>query len=257
MPPEAMHARTAERRIAASSPRRKAVKGVASLVDPWCAAGPACLRIEVTPRASKNCEDSHLAVAFRPGWQRRERKSRKRLDQVKAQGWTPIAYSLDPGPPGTFRRTRRRARHRARKRRQGDVQGRSGRLTPVALGAKGIVIHNRRLRRRQRREDAARGHRARERGKVLRRRPTRPSSARRSRPPSRRAGKKPATTPTSTRPGKLRSTEAMFLGRASRPRFAERQGGAAAWTPRTWRSRFRRAVYEVGFGPKQLGRESR
>ena len=131
-----MHARlpAGESRIAAA---QKAVKGVAALVDPG-----AQLSLRVygakSPAKDKNCEDSHVAVAFGPAGQALP-AIRKAVDEVRAQGWTPIAYSLEQAagefPVG--------AKERA------IVLVSDGKETckgdPVvaarALGAKGVVVH--------------------------------------------------------------------------------------------------------------------
>ena len=87
-----MHARlpSGESRIAAA---QKAVKGVAALVAPDAQLG---LRVYggKSPASQKNCEDSHVAVALAPAATAGP-EIEKAVDQVKAQGWTPIAYSLE------------------------------------------------------------------------------------------------------------------------------------------------------------------
>lgn len=79
-----------ETRIVAA---QKAVKGVAALIDP-----KAQLALRVygakSPSKDKNCQDSHLAVPFGPAGQLAPAIG-KAVDGVKAQGWTPIAYSLE------------------------------------------------------------------------------------------------------------------------------------------------------------------
>jgi len=131
-----MHARlpSGESRIAAA---QKAVKGVAAIVNPDAQLG---LRVygASSPAKEKNCEDSHVAVALAPAAKAGPEIQRS-VDQVKAQGWTPIAYSLEQAagdfPPA--------AKDRAivlvsdgKETCKGDPV-----VTAKALGAKGVVIH--------------------------------------------------------------------------------------------------------------------
>ena len=87
-----MHARlpSGVTRIAAA---QKAVKGVASLVDPNAQLG---LRVygAKSPASAKNCEDSHVAVPLAPA-SKAGPEIQAAVDHVKAQGWTPIAFSLE------------------------------------------------------------------------------------------------------------------------------------------------------------------
>jgi hypothetical protein len=78
-----------ETRIAVA---RRAVKGVASLVPAQAQLG---LRLygAQSPASQKNCQDSNLAVPFSPAGALGEVIS-KAVDDAKAQGYTPIAYSL-------------------------------------------------------------------------------------------------------------------------------------------------------------------
>ena len=131
-----MHARLpgGESRIAAA---QKAVKGVAAVVDPNAQLG---LRVygARSPAAEKNCEDSQLAVPLGPAAATGP-QIQAAVDQVKAQGWTPIAYSLeqaaaDFGAGGKDRTIVLVSD--GKETCKGDPV-----LTARALGAKGIVIH--------------------------------------------------------------------------------------------------------------------
>lgn len=72
---------------------QRAVKGVAALVAPEAQLG---LRLygARSPAAEKNCDDSHLAVAFAPAGSQAAAIG-KAVDGARAQGWTPIAHSLE------------------------------------------------------------------------------------------------------------------------------------------------------------------
>src|SRR5688572_29371639 len=87
-----MHARlpSGESRIAAA---QKAVKGVAAAVDPNAQLG---LRVygAKSPAREKNCEDSHVAVPLAAA-AKAGPEIQNAVEGVKAQGWTPIAYSLE------------------------------------------------------------------------------------------------------------------------------------------------------------------
>lgn len=78
-----------ETRIAVA---RRAVKGVASLVPAQARLG---LRLygAQSPSSQKNCQDTHLGVPFGPAGTLGEVIT-KVVDDAKAQGYTPIAYSL-------------------------------------------------------------------------------------------------------------------------------------------------------------------
>jgi hypothetical protein len=78
-----------ETRIAVA---RRAVKGVASLVPAQARLG---LRLygAQSPASQKNCQDTHLGVPFGPAGTLGEVIT-KVVDDAKAQGYTPIAYSL-------------------------------------------------------------------------------------------------------------------------------------------------------------------
>jgi hypothetical protein len=71
---------------------RRAVKGVAALLP-----GEAQIALRVygaqSPPARKNCEDTHLAVPFGPASKQGEPIG-KIIDETRAQGYTPIAFSL-------------------------------------------------------------------------------------------------------------------------------------------------------------------
>ena len=131
-----MHARLpgGESRIVAA---QRAVKGVAALVDPNARLG---LRVygAKSPAKDRNCEDSHVAVALAPASQAGPEIERA-VDQVKAQGWTPIAHSLEQAA-GDFPAT---SKDRAivlvsdgKETCKGDPV-----VTAKALAAKGIVVH--------------------------------------------------------------------------------------------------------------------
>ena len=79
-----------ETRMAAA---QRAVKGVAALVAPEAHLG---LRLygAKSPASAKNCDDSHLAVSFAPAKAQAAAIS-KAVDGARAQGWTPIAHSLE------------------------------------------------------------------------------------------------------------------------------------------------------------------
>ena len=72
---------------------QRAVKGVAALVTPEAQLG---LRLYGARSAAKekNCDDSHLAVSFAPA-QSQAAAISKAVDGARAQGWTPIAHSLE------------------------------------------------------------------------------------------------------------------------------------------------------------------
>jgi hypothetical protein len=78
-----------ETRIAVA---RRAVKGVAALVPAQAQLG---LRLygAQSPASQKNCQDTHLGVPFGPAGALGEVIT-KVVDDAKAQGYTPIAYSL-------------------------------------------------------------------------------------------------------------------------------------------------------------------
>jgi len=71
---------------------RRAVKGVAELLP-----GEAQIGLRVygaqSPPARKNCQDTHLAVPFGPASKQGELIG-KVIEETRAQGYTPIAYSL-------------------------------------------------------------------------------------------------------------------------------------------------------------------
>ena len=123
-----------ETRIAAA---QKAVKGVAGLVDP-----KAQLSLRVygakSPAKDKNCQDSHVAVPFGPAGQLAPAVA-KAVDQVKAQGFTPIAYSLDQAAsdfPSTAKERAIVLVSDGKETCQGDPI-----VTAKALAAKGVAIH--------------------------------------------------------------------------------------------------------------------
>ena len=131
-----MHARLpgGESRIAAA---QKAVKDVAGTVDPNAQLG---LRVygAKSPAKDKNCEDSYAAVPFAPA-SRSAPEIQKAVEAVKAQGWTPIAYSLEQAA-GDFPPS---AKERAivlvsdgKETCKGDPV-----VTAKALAARGIVVH--------------------------------------------------------------------------------------------------------------------
>ena len=79
-----------ESRIAVA---RRAIKGVASFLPPEAQVS---LRLygAQSPRAEKNCRDTHLAVAFGPASAGGAAIAQS-ADGATAQGYTPIAYSLE------------------------------------------------------------------------------------------------------------------------------------------------------------------
>jgi len=116
---------------------RRAVKGVAALV-------PAQTQISLrlygaqSPATAKNCRDTHMGVPFGPAGSFGETIA-KVVDGTKAQGYTPIAYSLEQAandfPAG--------AKQRAivlvsdgKETCQGDPV-----VAAKALAAKGVVVH--------------------------------------------------------------------------------------------------------------------
>ena len=151
-----------ETRIAVA---QRAIKGVAGFVP---AQAQLSLRLygAQSPASQKNCQDTHLAVPFGPA-SASGGAITTTVDGAKAQGYTPIAYSLGTGRE-RFSRRRQGARHRAGQRRQGDLPGRSG---GGGEGARGQGHHrsHRRLHRRHRGARAAAGHRARHRRHLFRR----------------------------------------------------------------------------------------
>lgn len=202
-----MHARLpgGESRIAAA---QKAVKSVATAVDPNAQLG---LRVygSKSPAAEKNCEDSHLAVPLASA-ARAAPDIAKAVDAVKAQGWTPIAYSLEQAA-GDFPAS---AKERA------IVLVSDGKETckgdPVvaarALGARGIVIHTIGYAvdsaARMQLEGIARAS-----GGKYFEAPDAPELAATLKSAFAACRQKPAATPTGKAPGKLRTSGAQWLAR--------------------------------------------
>jgi hypothetical protein len=202
-----MHARLpgGESRIAAA---RKAVKGVAAAVDPGTQLG---LRVygAKSPARDKNCEDSHLAVPLAAA-AKAGLEIQQAVDGVKAQGWTPIAFSLEQAA-GDFPAG---AKERA------IVLVSDGKETckgdPVvaarALGSRGIVVHTIGYA-----VDSAAKMQlqaiARVSGGKYFDAPDAPELAATLKSAFTTCAQKPAATPTGTAPGKLRTTGAQWLAR--------------------------------------------
>jgi len=116
---------------------RRAVKGVASFIPPEARLS---LRLygAQSPRAKKNCQDTNLAVPFSPAGQSGSAITAT-VDGVTAQGYTPIAFSLDQAindfPPDAKERVIVVVSD-GKETCQGDPCA-----TAKALAAKGVVIH--------------------------------------------------------------------------------------------------------------------
>jgi len=202
-----MHARlpSGESRIAAA---QKVVKGVASLVDPNAQLG---LRVygARSPASDKNCEDSHLVVALAPAGKAGP-EIQKAVDQVKAQGWTPIAYSLEQAGadfPATAKERAIVLVSDGKETCKGDPV-----VAARALGAKGVVIHTIGYAvdsaARMQLEGIARAS-----GGKYFEAPDAPELAATLKSALAACRQKPAATPTGTKPGKLRTTGAQWLTR--------------------------------------------
>lgn len=202
-----MHARlpSGESRIVAA---QRAVKGVSALVDPSTRLG---LRVygSRSPASRKNCEDSHVAVPLSPA-SNAGPEIQKAVDGVKAQGWTPIAYSLEQAASDFPASAGERA----------IVLVSDGKETckgdPVvaakALGARGIVIHTIGYAvdsaARMQLEGIARAS-----GGRYFDAPDAPELAATLKSAFAACAQKPAATPTGTAPGKLRTSGAQWLAR--------------------------------------------
>lgn len=202
-----MHARlpSGVSRIAAA---QKAVKDVAALVDPKARLG---LRVygAKSPASEKNCEDSQLVVALARAAQAGP-DIQKAVDAVRAQGWTPIAYSLEQAA-GDFPAD---AKERAL------VLVSDGKETckgdPVvaarALGSRGIVVHTIGYAvdsaAKMQLEGIARAS-----GGRYFDAPDAPELATTLKSAFAACGQKPAATPTGKNPGKLRTSGAQWLAR--------------------------------------------
>lgn len=131
-----MHARLSngETRMVAA---QRAVKGVAAMVAPQAQLG---LRLygARSPAKDKNCEDSHVAVAFAPA-ETLGPAIQKAVDGARAQGYTPIAYSLEQAAndfPASAKQKVIVLVSDGKETCKGDPV-----LTAKALAAKGITIH--------------------------------------------------------------------------------------------------------------------
>lgn len=116
---------------------QRAIKDVAALVAPQAQLG---LRLygAKSPAKDKNCDDSHLAVSFAPA-QSQGAAIGKAVDEARAQGWTPIAHSLEQAakefPAGAKERVIVLVSD-GKETCKGDPV-----LTARALAAKGITVH--------------------------------------------------------------------------------------------------------------------
>jgi hypothetical protein len=236
-----MHARLpgGESRIVAA---QKAVKGVAALVDPNAHVG---LRVygARSPASEKNCEDSQLAVPLAPA-AKAAAEIQKAVDGVRAQGWTPIAYSLEQAA-GDFPAG---AKERA------IVLVSDGKETckgdPVVaartLGARGIVVHTIGYAvdsaARMQLEGIARAS-----GGKYFDAPDAPELAATLKAALGTCRQKPAAVPTGTKPGKLRTSGAQWLARHpvvdSNGKEAGQLDSARLEIP------LPPGIYEVRFGP--------
>lgn len=237
-----MHARLSngESRIAAA---QKAVKGVASLVDPKANVG---LRIygAKSPASAKNCEDSHLAVALAPAATSGP-QIEKAVDEVKAQGWTPIAYSLEQAVADFPVSAKERAIvlvSDGKETCKGDPV-----LAARSVAAKGIVIHTIGYAvdsaARMQLEGIARAS-----GGKYFDAPDAPELAATLKAALGTCRQKPAATPTGKAPGKLRTTGAQWL--TEHP-VVDSQSGKEVSQINSARMEIPLppGVYEVRFGP--------
>ncbi|HUP98199.1 MAG TPA: VWA domain-containing protein [Usitatibacter sp.] len=236
-----MHARlpSGETRIAAA---QKAVKGVASLVDPNAQLG---LRVygAKSPARDKNCEDSHVAVALAPA-SKAGPEIQQAVGEVKAQGWTPIAFSLEQAaadfPPS--------AKERA------IILVSDGKETckgdPVvaarALGARGIVIHTIGYAVDSAAKMQLEGIARASGGKYFDA-PDGPELATTLKSAFAACRQKPAATPVSKNPGKLRTTGAQWLTR--HPVLDESGKEVGQLDSARMEIPLPPGIYEVRFGP--------
>jgi hypothetical protein len=183
-----------------------------------------------SPASEKNCEDSYLAVPLAPA-AKAGPEIQKAVDGVKAQGWTPIAYSLEQAAADFPAAAKERAIVLVSDGKETCKGDPSWRRAP--LGARGIVIHTIGYAVDSAARCSSRASRARAAASTSTR-PTRPSSRRRSSPRWRRAGRKPAAIPTGTKPGKLRTTGASGSPRIRSIDATGKEVGSS--TTRAWRS---------------------
>ena len=123
-----------ETRIAVA---RRAVKGVAALIPPQAQLG---LRLygAQSPSSQKNCQDTNVGVPFGPAGSVGDAVA-KAVDDAKAQGYTPIAYSLQQAANDFPAAAKERVIvlvSDGKETCEGDPV-----LAAKALAAKGIVVH--------------------------------------------------------------------------------------------------------------------
>jgi len=125
---------TGETRMMAA---QKAIKGAAAVVDPKAQVALRVYGAKPVAR-EKSCQDSHLAVPFGSA-QQQVAAIDKAVDEVKPQGWTPLAYSLEQAGNDFPAAARERAIvlvSDGKETCQGDPV-----VAAKALAAKGITIH--------------------------------------------------------------------------------------------------------------------